>query len=144
MDGSAILERIRQLTGQVDLAVSDYTDPEHMAYVKTAARVLNVRAVLTEYTVETDQAEATFGVDPEPTSLDGELLAVQASVDLLQHMYRGRLERGEFGVAWASGLEQESTISASQAFERGIRQLQLELDELKLHRQAGTQGFRAQ
>lgn len=146
MTDEEVLERLRILVGQVDLAISDYTDPELLTYIRSAARLLLVREVLQdEYTVGTDQNDpATFGIDPDPTAIDGELLAMQAAVMLLDELFRDRLQRGEIGVSWTSGLEQESTISAAAAYKQGIAELRLELGQLKAIRQAGRQGFRSQ
>jgi hypothetical protein len=74
------------------------------------------------------------------------MLALQATIDLLEREYRGKLFRGEIGVSWKSGLESESTISAEKAYKQILDDLDADLEGLILidRANANTSGVRAQ
>lgn len=147
MTSELLVRRIRALTGTVDITASDLTDVEIMEAVQDAVAVLESRGVLGAgtYAVGTDQTDdATFGVLPEPTLIDGNLIATRVAIDLLRATYRGRLDRGELGISWTSGLEAESSISAEKAYKAGIQDLEDELRELTAIRLSGVTGARTQ
>ena len=146
MTTDLLLRRIRTLTGNLDLEVSDLTDQEILDALQEAVVTLEGRGVLVEgtYTVESDIEQSGYGISPDPTQIDGNLLATRTAVDLLRAAYRGRLDRGELGISWSSGLEAESSISADKAYRAGIDSLEMELRELVAIRQSGTTGARSQ
>jgi len=147
MTNDLLIRRIRALAGAVDLVESDLTDQELMEYVQDAVSILEARGVVTSgaYDVGTDPTdETTYGVQPEASLVDGNLIALRAAIDLLRETYRGRLDRGELGISWTSGLESESSISAEKAYKSGIEGLEFELKELTAIRLASATGARPQ
>lgn len=143
---AAILATLRRLLNEVDQEASDLTDPELLAAIEDVRMELQVRGIGTfaDYTVGVEQDGPGFGVSPEPSDIDGVLLAYGAAVGLLGNEYRGRLNRGELGMSWSSGFEAESSISAAQAYQRLLGQLDRRYQELLIIRRASTSGFRAQ
>jgi hypothetical protein len=81
---------------------------------------------------------------PDPTLEQGYLLSLGAAVKLLERSFYGRLNRGELGVAWQSGLEQESTITAAQTYRTSINALRSRFDAQVCVHRAPTAGLRIQ
>lgn len=146
MTTQAYLRRVRRLLAEVDLAASDVTDPELLEATEDARRILELRKVsgMDAMVIGFVQEQPGYGIFPDPTDEQGEMLALQTAADMLDDAYRGRVSRGEIGTSWTSGLESESTIQQQKAYRDAIGQLRSNLEELKLIKRAPTAGTRPQ
>lgn len=141
-----ILGMIRRLAAEVDESTSEYTDSELLELVEDVRVVREVSGIASfgDYTVGTVQNQPGYGIVPEPTNIDGVILAHGVAVRVLEDTFRGRLSRGEIGTSWTSGLEAESSISAAATYQTLIKGLQRALDKLIIIRRAGSAGLRVQ
>jgi hypothetical protein len=135
-----LLERLRRRLRDVDPSAPLYEDEVLWGYVDDALFEFTQRKVAgtTGYTV-TDTGFASDAADDVAL-----LCIIGAAYRLLKDLYTDRVQRGELGVSWQSGLEHESTIDQRKAFNDGIRQLGQELEELIIIRASQTSGSRIQ
>lgn len=146
MTTQEILAVIRQRSGSVDQATARLTDPELVKRMKTAVREMALRKIagVTALTVDTDPTSATYGVNPEPSDSAGFKIAFKVAAAVLKETLAGRVDRGELGISWQSGLEQESSIEAAKAYQRAIDDIERELQELIIHDTSLTHATRPQ
>lgn len=141
-----VLELFRRKISETDLELSNLTDEELLEYIRDAAEELALRKVIGMDTlvVDPDQGSATYGITPEPTTEQGHMLALKATSLLLREQYIGKVNRGELGHSWKSGLEEESTIGAEKAWKEAIKYHEQSLEELLLIKRAPITGTRPQ
>lgn len=146
MDHIRIIQVVREKLGETDLVVSDLTSPEILAFVKTSQEILELRKLTSveNLVVVSEQISTSYGITPEPTTEAGYYLALHTSLSILRSEYYSRVKTGTLGVAWRSGLEEESTISAEKAWRVAIAALEDEFEELFIIRHSTTSGFRSQ
>ena len=147
MDFRRILTVIREKIGETDLVVSDLTDPELLAVIKTSQEILDLRGLLAvaSLVVGTDQTDvATYGIVPEPTTEAGHYLAIHAALAILRSEYYAKIKTGTLGVSWRSGLEGESTLGAEKAWRMVIAGLEDEFEQLFIIRNTTSSGVRSQ
>lgn len=138
----SVLQLIRRYIGETDLVTTGFSDSELLEYVREAQELLELRGVPTIKGISVDPTRET--ITPEPTAYQGHVLALKAAVLTLTDTYNGKISRGELGMSWKSGLEEESTINAQGAWNRSISDLATELEELIIIKRAPTTGTRAQ
>lgn len=146
MDTGQVIGRIRRLITLVDAETSEYEDETLLLAVEDGRRSRAAKnlASMNTLSVDTDKTSPTYGISPEPTEYQGELLALWAAVEILGRAYRGRVDRGELGVSWTSGLESESTISAAKAYSGAVDALARQADDLLLAVESARTNVRVQ
>lgn len=146
MTTEQVLAMLRRKLNEVDTSTSVLTDEELLAVVSDARDMFEVEG-FTDFeaiTVGYSQTEDGYGIDPEPALDLGYLLVLGAAVHILRAAYAGRVSRGEIGISWRSGLEEESTISAGQAYRNAIVDVENELEHKKMLKLASQAGVRQQ
>lgn len=132
-----LLSTMTRLTGEDVL-----TDTEQFQYVLDAADWLIGRG-------HTDISDLTLddgglSITPEPTVIQGLLLAYKAAELRLTDLYNQKVDSGDVGRSWRSGLEAESTISLAESYKTTIGSVSRELEELILIKNAPDAGARFQ
>lgn len=142
----SVLGRLRRLIEEVDEVTSSLTDEELLTAIGDARDTLELRKIagMDALAVESDQSEATYGITPDPTLEQAEMLALQAAGELLEREFRGRVLRGELGASWQSGVEMESTITAGRLYADAVGNIRGLLETLILLKFAPTTGTRPQ
>lgn len=123
-----LLRILRAYLEEVDPATSLYTDEQLLARTADALGVLQSKKVAMVAGLTLDEAAKTF--TPEPSYAAGLVIALQTATTVLQSELRGRLKRGEFGISWKSGLEEESSITAAKSYSEMITGLEMELQSV--------------
>ena len=142
MDVTRVLQVTRRYLDQSDLLLSTYTDSELLEYIRDGQELMSVREFPTIAGLTVDPT--TLTITPEPSLDQGHVLALKAAVLALTDTYNGKLSRGELGLSWKSGLEEESTINSEKAWKQSISDLAKELEELIIIKRAPTTGTRPQ
>lgn len=137
MDVTRILSTINRLTGD-----STVSDTDLFEYVVDAGFWLIARNH-DEFSAMVFNSSA-LTILPEPTTVQGLLLAYRAAMERLTQIYAAKIDAGEIGVSWRSGLEAQSSISQSKSYEKAIFELSNELEELILIKNAPETGERFQ
>lgn len=138
---SAVLRVIRERVGTLDDQVAaSVTDAALLVRLQDAVRYFQVQQVgeFLNHSVDPDAFDVEDAVTPVFPDTLGLIVAYWVSLQVLQEAYRGRLQRGEFGTLWRSGLEEESTATAAKYYDGRIAAMRVELQELLLvyHREA--------
>lgn len=141
MTNDKLLERLRRRLRDVDASAPLYEDDVLWGYVDDTLFEFQQRKVTGVTGLTVDDATGFTTEAPDDVAL---LCILGAAYRLLKDLYVDRVQRGELGVSWQSGLEQESTISQQKAFAEGIAQINRELEELIIIRASGTSGSRIQ
>lgn len=148
MNTEAYLKALRRKLSEVDQATSLITDSELLDATEDGRRQLAVRKVAgfsgATITIQSDSTSAGYGITPDLADDVSQVLLLRTTIDILQETYTDRLNKGEMGVSWQSGLEQESTISAEKAYRQLIKGVQDQLDELSLIRNIANAATRPQ
>lgn len=133
MTSAQMLALLRRKIADTDVTAS-YTDEQLWQFVDDARRYLSVKLVkgMTDYTVVTDPNDSAFGISPGPENDHAYVIILQTTWDILRQRYHELVDAGAIGVAWQSGLEQESSIQAEKAFKGTLDDLRKELDALIL------------
>lgn len=141
MTNADLLARLRRRLRDVDATAPLYDDPTLWAYVSDALVDFQVKQVFqtSGYTVDTQS-----GVSPEAPDDVAMLLVLGAASTLLDDLLRDKVQRGELGVSWESGLERESTSGQLKAYQQGIDGLKSELASITLIRASKISGTRVQ
>ena len=137
MDVYRILATINRLTGETTIS-----DPDLFQYVVDASFWLIGRNHAEFESLVFDDLSLT--ITPEPTTVQGLLLAYRAAVTRLSEIYAAKVDAGEIGRSWRSGLEADSSISLAKSYEKTIADLSTELEELILIKNAPESGARFQ
>jgi hypothetical protein len=138
------MKMLRRKLSDVDTAAQRRTDAQLLAAADDARLELAVRAVagFGEVTVGFNKQDpATYGIQ---NADDAQMLLLLYSVahEVLSATYRERVDRGELGISWRSGLEEESTISAERAYRGMLEAVEGQYDQLMLTYQRGTANAR--
>jgi hypothetical protein len=146
MTNAQWLLMVRRRVAEVDVTASDYDDVEFLEAAADALEYLAMKnvAALDGLAVDLDVDSATYGLTPDPTRAQAQLLLLRVAHQVLAQRYTERLMRGEIGTSWRSGLEEESSIQAEKAYRGMLDRLAGELDELVLITKASTAGDRVQ
>lgn len=146
MTTNDVIRVIRRRTTEVDVATSDWTNEDIVAYMRDALirfQIKNLKGFV-DLTIDADPNSETFGINPEATDAEGMILAYETAVDILTDTLQGRLLRGEMGVSWKSGLEEESSTVATQTYRSHIADLRREGNSLILGLGQATSATRPQ
>jgi len=133
---------LRTYLVEVDPATSSFDDETLALALADALRVLQAKAIRLVTDVVLDLNAGAFTT--EPTEQMGLVIVLKAALTILMNEYRGRLQRGEFGISWQSGLEQESSISASKAYKDLVDDLASELEQVLMIANVNFAALRAQ
>lgn len=146
MTSERLLKLLRRKINETDLPTSDRTDEELLDALMDAAEVLGLRMIsgMSSFVVQSDATKANYGITPEPTTEQAHLLATEAALEILRNDYFGKLNRGEIGVNWKSGLEEESTIAAEKAWDKVLKDLESQLELLITFNKSGSHATRPQ
>jgi hypothetical protein len=112
------LNMLRRKLSDVDPLAPRRTNTELLNTAEDVRFELAVRQVpgFSDVTVGTNTTDlSTYGIK-NATDDHLALLIYGTAHAVLASTYRERIDRGELGVSWRSGLEEESTISAQRAY----------------------------
>jgi hypothetical protein len=126
------LKMVRRKVADVDRAAERRTDTQLLEAAGDAALELGVRQVagFSTIAVGTNKAQpGTYGLQGA-TDDQAMILVYAVAADVLWATYRQRVDRGELGISWRSGLEEESSIQAEKAYRGMLEGLELKRDEL--------------
>lgn len=126
------LKLLRRKVSDIDVAAQRRTDTQLLEAAGDALIELVARAVqgFDAITVVPSRANpATYGIRGH-TDDQALILMYCTAYDLLSSTYRQRVDRGELGVSWTSGLESESSISAEKAYKQLLDELANTRDQL--------------
>jgi len=134
------LKMLRRKLSDVDTAAQRRSDSQLLAEAEDARVELAVRQVEGFAAVViglNKQDTATYGIK---NADDAQLLILAYAVAhaVLSSTYRERVDRGELGISWRSGLEEESSISAEKAYKTMLDELKSSLDQLFVIYQRNT------
>lgn len=141
-----VLALLRQMIDETDLATSNLTDQELITYLRGAAELLSLRMIsgMSSYVFVSDSILSNYGITPELTTEHAHMLCRAAALNILRSQFRGKLNRGELGLSWKSGEEEESTISAAKEWKQVIDDFDNELTLLITFNKSGSHGLRVQ
>lgn len=132
MTTAEYLKMLRRKVSDVDTSAARRTDVQLLEATADVRLELAMRqlAGFDGITVGTVAANtATYGVQGA-TDQQLLLLVYGAAHAVLSATYRERVDRGELGISWQSGLESESSISAEKAYKQMLDDLKRAMDEL--------------
>lgn len=121
-----------------------YDDEVLLAALEDARSLLSAKRVkgMSGYVIDQDPQSASYGFSGDVQEDHAHVLALRATLDLLGDRYRELVRTGALGVAWRSGLEEESSIQAAKAYREGMASLEREIDELVLIMNRSTSASR--
>lgn len=134
------LKMLRRKLSDVDTAAQRRSDSQLLAAAEDARLELAVRLVegFDAITVGLNKQDtANYGIQ-NATDSQGVILLYSVAYDVLSSTYRERVDRGELGVSWRSGLEEESTISAEKAYKAMLDDIKAAYDQLLVTYQRNT------
>ena len=137
------INMLRRKLEDVDVAALRRTDRQLLEVAEDLRLELASRQLqgFLDITVDSVPASPTYGIDD---GNDDQLIILVYAVALavLSSTYRQRVDRGELGISWQSGLESESSISAEKAYRQILSELELTLDQLIVTYQRQSANFR--
>lgn len=104
--------RLGDVDGIIDSAALDYTDAYLFHYVDASNNFLNSTRVITATYVVSGTT-----ISPEPSVLDGLLLASYSAYSLLSSDLSKKVRNGELGIRFKSGQDEISTVEAAKKIE---------------------------
>lgn len=133
MTSAQMLALLRRKIADTDVTAA-YNDEQLWTFVGDAQLFLSVKQVggMSGYVVVSDANVAGFGIAPAPANDHAYIMVLQTTYDVLRQRYHDLVDSGAIGVAWRSGLEEESSISAEKAFKGTLNDLRREIDSLIL------------
>lgn len=140
------LRMLRRKLADVDVAAQRRTDPQLLDAASDALMELVVRAVagFEGITISSSKAvPATYGILGH-TDAQALILSYAVAYDVLSSTYRQRVDQGQLGISWTSGLESESSISAEKAYKQMLEGLSDTRDQLLITYQRTTANYRIQ
>lgn len=140
------LKMLRRKVADVDVAAQRRTDTQLLDAASDALLELVVRAVqgFSSITVSSNKANpTTYGIQGH-SDAQAMILLYCVAHDVLSSTYRQRVDRGELGISWTSGLESESSISAEKAYKQMLDELASARDQLLVTYQRTTANARIQ
>lgn len=138
------LKMLRRKLSDVDTAAQRRTDLQLLSSAEDARVELAVRLVQGFDTVAIGlnrQDISTYGIQ---NASDSQMVILIYAVahEVLSSTYRERVDRGELGVSWRSGLEEESSISAERAYKAMLEELKSDYNQLLVTYQRTTANAR--
>lgn len=138
------MKMLRRKLNDVDTAAQRRTDAQLLAAAEDVRLELAVRAVdgFANVTIGQNKADTVnYGIK-NATDSQAMLLCYGVAYDVLSSTYRERIDRGELGISWRSGLEEESSISAEKAYRGMLDELQSNYNQLLVTYQRSTANAR--
>lgn len=137
------LKALRRKLADVDKATLRRTDVALLENtedlrLELAMRQLQGFSEVVVVSVKTDPAYGIANLSDE----QGLLLIYGTAHSVLSSTYRERVDRGELGISWQSGLESESSISAEKAYKQMLDDLDTRFRELTITYQRQTANAR--
>ncbi len=145
MKTNSVIRFAKTKIAEVDTQAAPYDDARLLLDIDDVIQELAVRSVpgFDGYAIDVEEPDPDDAVVPEMTSQHGLIVAYLVACARLQESYITRMNRGELGISWTSGLESESTVSAAKAYQGLIATLRQQANELLIHEQMQrTQGAR--
>lgn len=128
-----ILRQMRRSLGEVlvtlGLGTANYTDEYLLEYIEGAGLLLGVLGV-TDSAFVVDVNAGT--ILPEPTTIDGLLLAARASADLVEGDLLASLINGDLGVSFKSGVDEINTTEAARVVKKELASLEQWYSQIKV------------
>jgi len=116
MDGMTVLKEIRRRVGGVEGILDsiniDYSDEFWFEYVDGAVNFLSATDIITATYLVSGTA-----ISPEPSTIDGLLLANWTVWTYLTSDISKKIRSGELGIRFKSGQDEISTIEAARKIE---------------------------
>lgn len=128
------LKMLRRKVADVDVSAKRRSDTELLETTSDIRLELAMRQLdgFDGITVGTIKANtATYGIK-NATDEQMLLLIYGTAHAVLAATYRERVDRGELGISWQSGLESESSISAEKAYKQMLDELKRTCEELTI------------
>jgi hypothetical protein len=126
------IKMLRRKLADADTSSLRRQDGELLATAEDVRVELVARAVSSFEDVKIGLAKAdaaTYGIqDATPDQMV--ILMYSVAYEVLSATYRQRVDRGELGIVWRSGLEEESTVSAERAYRNILDDLQGRAEQL--------------
>lgn len=146
MDTARWLKTLRRKLSDVDTAAARREDLELLETADDVRWELEARAVagFDSFSVGLDSTDTVTYGPVGATDNQQLILLFGAATALLEETYTGRLDRGELGISWKSGLEEESSISAQKAYRDRIDDIRKTTNELLITYQRFTANGRPQ
>jgi hypothetical protein len=144
MDAAHVIRLAKTAIAEVDTEAVPFADERLLQDIADVCLELGVRGVpgFDTYVVDIEE-DPEAAVVPPFTNQHGLIVAYRVAENRLRESYQQRMNRGELGISWTSGLESESTVSAAKAYQELIGNLRRKADELlTLEQMARTQGAR--
>lgn len=138
------LKMLRRKLSDVDTAAQRRTDIQLLSSAEDARVELAVRLVQGFETVAIGlnrQDTANYGIK-NASDAQMVILIYAVSHEVLSSTYRERVDRGELGISWRSGLEEESSISAERAYKAMLDELKSDYNQLLVTYQRTTANAR--
>jgi hypothetical protein len=139
MDSVTILKEIRRRVGDVDgiidSANQDASDEVWFEYVDSAVNFLDANSITT-----TTYVVSGTSISPEPTTLDGLMLASWSVYTYLLGDLARRVRNGELGIKFKTGQDEISTVEAAKKIESAAAQAEREFRHLVNMRVADKTG----
>lgn len=134
MTAAAILKEVRKLLGDSlsNVGIEDFpefTAKQILEGLESAAWFMEV-AELGDFVYTVDVAAET--ISPEPTTMDGLLLAAKTAADILKTDTSKKLRHGAYGVRFRTALNEISTVEASKHISQEAKSLQEHFERLKM------------
>jgi hypothetical protein len=126
------IKMLRRKLADADTSSLRRQDAELLATAEDVRLELVARAVLSfaDVKIGLNKADATtYGIrDATPDQMI--ILMYSVAYEVLSATYRQRVDRGELGIVWRSGLEEESTVTAERAYRNILEDLQGRAEQL--------------
>jgi len=138
------MKMVRRKLNDVDTAAQRRTDAQLLAAAEDLRFELAVRAVggFSDIVIGQNKADtANYGIK-NATDAQFMLLCYGVAYDVLSSTYRERVDRGELGISWRSGLEEESSIAAEKAYRGMLDEIDGQYKELLITYQRTTANAR--
>jgi hypothetical protein len=140
------LNMLRRKVADVDVAAQRRTDTQLLSSAADAQLELIVRAVAgfdAITIVASNVNPATYGIRGH-TDAQAMILLYAVAYDVLSSTYRQRVDNGDLGISWTSGIESESSISAEKAYKQMLDELAASRDQLLITYQRASANGRMQ
>lgn len=143
MTTAKVLKLLRRRIADTDSNAA-YEDATLLTALEDARSLLEAKLVkgMSGYVIDDDPLSLTYGISPDPDNDHAHIMVLRAAYDLMQQRYRDLVDSGAIGVAWRSGLEEESSIQAEKAFKALLEDLRKELEILIIVQNRATSASR--
>lgn len=128
-----VRRRISDVDGVLDELTLDYSDDYIFEYISSAIDYLEVTLITT-----TTYTLSGTAISPEPSKIDGLLIAALSAKMIVLGDTLTRLKSGELGVRFRSGQDEISTIEAGRLLEASGQRIEKDYRNLVMAKLAGS------